>query len=98
MLCPVALWQRGGLVPVVSRAVEQQVRPLARCKVNEAVGRIRIRDPDLEGRMRLERVGPVVLEDSQERAGMHQKAAETAAFECLAGCGAEALDVRTELC
>jgi hypothetical protein len=67
-LHPVALGQVRGLVPVVPGGVHDEPRPQARLEPHERVGHVAERNPHLEGRMRLEGVGPVVLEDRQQGA------------------------------
>ncbi len=71
---PILLRQWRGLVPVIGRAVEQQPRPVPGLEMDEAVGDLGKRCPDLERSVRLEGVGPVVLEHRLERARVHQQA------------------------
>ena len=96
MSAPVGLRQVGRLVPVVGRPVEEKLRPAARLEVHERVRCVRERCPHLEGRIDLERIGPVVLEDGECRSGVHQQRAVAAGLERACGPAADRRQVRSK--
>jgi hypothetical protein len=78
---PVVLRGRGRLVPVVGRLMQEELRAFARLEPDEAVGHVRERCPDLEGRVDAEGVGLVVLEDHRRRTGVDQHPVVAAGLE-----------------
>src|SRR5581483_9136737 len=94
---PVAARQRRRLVPVILRLVESQQGAPAGLEVEEAVGRIEQGSPDLEGGVSLVSVGPVVLKDRQQRAGVHEQGSEPAGFQRTRAAQTDAFEVRREL-
>ena len=96
MPAPVALRQVGRLVPVVGRPVEPELRTAARLEVHKRVRRLSQGSPHLEGRIDLERIGPVVLEDRQCRPGVHEQCAVAAGLERTCGPAADRLQVRSK--
>ena len=86
---PVILRGLRTLVPVVLRLVQEQARTRPGLKPHETVRGILQRHPHLERCVRLEGVGAVVLEDLQQRAGVHQEGGEAGGLQRPRGTLAE---------
>ncbi len=76
--------------------MEDEQRAAAGLEIEEAVGDLEQRRPYLEGRVHLERIGPIVLKDGQQRTGVDQEGGIAAGFECPGGPQADPVEVRGE--
>ena len=93
---PVGLRHVRGLVPVVPRSMNDQTRRRPGFEPDKAVRGVLQGDPHLEGGVRLERVGPVVFEDIQERPGMHHQTRVARCRQCARRALAQRLEMRAE--